>query len=74
MICPKCGYDWSDNSEMNYCKNCGMSLHNYCSNADCICNSNYDLPVEFNSNDCYCDECGSKTTFYEAGVIEPDLK
>lgn len=73
LTCPKCGYEWDD-EKMNYCKNCGTILHNYCSNPDCECNINVVEPVEFNHNDCFCHICGSKTTYYEAGLIQPDLK
>lgn len=69
--CKKCGYEWDDG--MKFCKNCGTSLINYCSNPECICNES-EMPTEFNPNDCYCFECGSKTTFYEAGLIKPDLE
>lgn len=70
--CPKCGYEWDDN--FKYCKNCGTNLHNYCSNPDCSCNENNINPVEFLPEDCFCDECGSKTTFYEQGLIQPHIK
>lgn len=73
LTCPKCGYEWNVD-EMNYCKNCGTCLHNYCSNPKCPLTEEFAEPVEFSPKDCFCYECGSKTTFYEAGFIEPDLK
>lgn len=72
LTCPKCNYNWED-EQMNYCKNCGTYLHNYCSNPECDLNDT-DEPVELNPNDCFCPECGAKTTFYSNGLIEPDLK
>lgn len=73
MICPKCGHEWDDDSEMNFCKKCGTALHNYCSNPDCSCNESDSL-IKFNHNDCFCHVCGSKTTYYENGLITPDLE
>lgn len=73
MICIRCGCP--DNDEhAEFCRNCGLELDgNYCTNKNCFRNDSDD-PNEWNpcnTTDCFCDACGSETTFYKMGIITP---
>lgn len=70
ICCPRC---YCDNipDEAIYCRNCGLELHgNYCSNTSCELNDR-DEPLPFPHDYCFCEICGSKTIFYEQGIIQP---
>ena len=55
-----------------YCINCGKPVDsNYCTNDDCIMNTGHDDPVTLVKEACFCSECGSKTTYFADGLIEP---
>lgn len=70
MKCPRC-----ENEEIlegSYCKICGLELFNKCSNELTI--DNFGNYIDGCSEICdgnarYCHKCGSKTTFYELGII-----
>ena len=65
--CPRCGF--SDHiKEPNFCQECGASLVNYCTNDMCNFNNGDDIPIPFNAK--FCPECGSESTFKEAGYFD----
>lgn len=68
-ICIVCGCDDNDGAA-EYCYNCGNLTTNICTNPQCILNEGED-PLELEAYQCYCDTCGSKSLFYEEGLIEP---
>lgn len=63
--CPKC-----DNEEIleddAYCKICGASLLNVCTNEKCHANAD--------ANARYCVHCGSPTTYLQQGLLKPWTK
>ena len=62
-ICPNCQNEETD-IEGDFCQICGKSLINRCSSYDC--SNQAPLP----SNARYCPECGSYSTFYNAGFLK----
>ena len=60
--CPICQNEETD-IDGEHCIICGIPLVNICSNEDCAYQH---LP----SNARYCPICGSKTTFYQNGILK----
>ncbi|WP_138186521.1 hypothetical protein [Paenibacillus alvei] len=65
--CMRCGFDdHIENAE--FCQNCGLELEgNYCTNTNCNMNNGESIPCPVNAF--YCPFCGSKTTFFEDGIL-----
>lgn len=65
IICPNCGF--SDHlKNASFCQNCGIELHNYCTDPECEKNSVCDVEYSSLPNDAkYCPYCGSKTTYFD---------
>lgn len=59
------------NEESDFCHNCGLPLNsNYCTNNQCyVYNNEQSIPLPDNA--CYCDACGSETTYFKEGIIKP---
>lgn len=68
FTCPHCGNP-DCNVEAIFCFNCGKYLHNRCSYAICpLADSD---AGDLNPNMVFCPECGSPSTFSNAGYISP---
>lgn len=69
ITCIKCGNpDLVE--EADFCYNCGFQLNsNFCTNQMCDCNNGD--PFSLPETSCFCDLCGSKTVYYEDGLITP---
>ncbi len=69
-VCIKCGYPELHDDD-NFCPNCGRkNAPNHCANPDCPLNAQSE-PQAVGPEDCFCVECGSKTTYYAEGLISP---
>jgi len=71
-VCPRCGNE-ETNIEGFYCQICGALLVNYCDDRDSNnVFSAKDMPCgsEVPVNARYCPKCGSRTTFYNDGLLE----
>lgn len=59
-------------AEAEYCSNCGFYLNsNFCTND--LCDYNNGSKVSLTETDCYCDSCGSETTYFQEGLIKPKV-
>lgn len=66
--CPECNARIT-REDASYCSNCGKSVEvNKCSNIDCPHNFENSLAKD----DCYCYECGSKSTYLTLGIIQSE--
>lgn len=59
--------DCNDTDE--YCSNCGVPLHNFCTNPECPCSNEDDLEMELEADNCFCPHCGYHTLFMTEGLI-----
>lgn len=69
-ICIKCHATALDEDSV-FCYNCGYPLNsNYCTNeVSCDYNNGQQIPLpEFA---CYCDSCGSETSYFQEKLIQP---
>jgi len=71
-ICPKCGNE-ETNIEGIYCQICGVLLINYCDDrtlGNAFPDDYEPCGAEVPVNARYCPKCGSRTTFYNDGLLE----
>lgn len=72
IICPRCGNE--EPNEGNHCSICGAYLVNRCTNVDYPGRSSYDgdtCGALLDGNARYCTYCGSESTFFRDGLLEP---
>lgn len=71
--CIKCGFDFSNYMEPNFCPKCGTSVYNYCPKCNPQGIKDYeDITQVLPSNDPFCYICGSKTIFYNFLIDKSD--
>ena len=69
FLCIKCGADSTEN-EGTFCFNCGYELDSkYCSNE--MCDRNNGTSMQMPRNYCFCDVCGSESSYLQEGFISP---
>ena len=67
FLCIKCGADSTEN-EVTFCFNCGYELDsNYCPNE--MCDRNNGTSMQMPRNYCFCDVCGSESSYLQEGFI-----
>ncbi|KAB8126934.1 hypothetical protein F9U64_19140 [Gracilibacillus oryzae] len=70
LTCIKCGFE-PEYESAEFCMNCGYELDsNYCTNDHCMSRNNGER-IPLPSYACFCDGCGSESTYYLDGFISP---